>query len=198
MLVSGSFHIIFSQTLRTYNSLMVGSLVRNIWNTGGGRLLEHLQQLLRMSTQSYCISWVIHTLLIVTLANNSSPSCISSKKNFWTASESFKSGNLESLALSLASFCSFVLKAGSWSWGHSAFCGQSRCSTLWRGHCTCLQEGICSGPPSSLNWGMCPARQTAWQWLAQTNNNTLAISSCLSPGQTEKPQSHFYLHFPDD
>ena len=104
-----SFHIIFSQALSTYNSLIVGSLVRSIWNTGGGRVCCHTCStccgcphttiaFVRWSTPFSCSPW----------ASNSSPSCISSRKNFWTASASLRSGNLESPALSLASFCFFL------------------------------------------------------------------------------------------
>ena len=89
--------------------LIVRSLVRSIWNTGGGRVCCHTCStccgcphtavaFVRWSTPFSYSPW----------ASNSSPSCISSRKNFWTASASLRSGNLESPALSLASFCFFI------------------------------------------------------------------------------------------
>ena len=89
--------------------LIVGSLVRSIWNTGGGRVCcntcsnccgcpHTAVAFVRWSTPFSYSPW----------ASNSSPSCISSRKNFWTASAYLRSGNLESPALSLARFCFFL------------------------------------------------------------------------------------------
>jgi hypothetical protein len=74
-----------------------------------------------------------------------------------------------------------VLEACSWSWGHSAFCGRSRCSTRWRGHRTRPRRWRCSGPPSSLDWGV---RRAAAARLA-------AVSSDRSEhaGRSQPPAS---------
>ena len=98
--------------------LIAGNLVRSIWNAGGGRLCcnscsnccgcPHTAiAFVRWSTPFSYSPW----------ASNSSPSCISSRRNFWTASASLRSGNLESPAHSLAnlflsSFSQPVLEVG--------------------------------------------------------------------------------------
>lgn len=96
-------------TFQILTWLIVGSLVRSIWNTGGGRVC--------CNTCSNCCGCPHTAIAFVRWstpfsyspwASNSSPSCISSRKNFWTASASLRSGNLESPALSLASFCFFL------------------------------------------------------------------------------------------
>lgn len=108
--------------------LIVGSLVRSIWNTGGGRVCcrtcssccgcpHTAMALVKWSTPFSYSPW----------ASSSSPSWISSRKNFWTASASFRSGSLESPALSLASFCFFLP-----SWPSSgAPMAQHQCSPLF-------------------------------------------------------------------
>ena len=104
-----SFHIIFSQALSTYNSLT------NCWELSQ----KHLEHWWWKFVATLAVTAVaVHTAIAFVRwstpfsyspwASNSSPSCISSTKNFWTASASWRSGNLESPALSLASFCFFL------------------------------------------------------------------------------------------
>ena len=90
------------------------------WNTGGGRVCCGTCHRCCVSpgTAVALVGWP--TLFSYSpWASPSSPSCVSSRKNFWTASASLKSGGSESPALSLAGFYFFVLSACSWSWGHS-------------------------------------------------------------------------------
>ena len=106
-----SFHITFSQALwaLTIHWLTAGSLVRSIWNTGGGRVCCNPWSKCCgcPHTATACVRWPT-PFSQSPWACNSSPSCVSSRKNFWTASASLRSGNLESPALSLASFCFFL------------------------------------------------------------------------------------------
>ena len=123
------------------------------WNTGGGRVCcsacHHC--CISPGTAVALVGW--STLFSYSpWASPSSPSCVSSRKNFWTASASLKSGSSESPALSLAGFYFFffVLSACSWSWGHSGTLHPRAAMALSRPHPRLLStEGlICAaGPP---------------------------------------------------
>ena len=103
-----SFHSIFSQALSTYSSLIVGSL-----GASGTLVVEEFAATLALTavavhTQQSLLSdgpHPSHTHLELVILP---PSCISSRKTFWTASASFRSSSLESPTLSLASFCLFL------------------------------------------------------------------------------------------
>lgn len=95
--------------------LMLGSLVSNIWKTGGGNVC--------WSTWSSCWGWPHTAIALVKWStpfsnspcdSSSSPSWISSKKNFWTASASFKSGSLVSPDFSLETFFFLLPVRQSW------------------------------------------------------------------------------------
>lgn len=103
VLTSGSVHLL-GQTLHTYSSLTVGSLVRSIWNWGAGIIC--MKQLLRLSPCSNCIGQV--ELLMAPLALTTLHHTISSRKNFWITSACLRSGDLDRSPLSLARFWFFL------------------------------------------------------------------------------------------
>ena len=124
------------------------------WNTGGGRVCCGTCHRCCVSpgTAVALVGWP--TLFSYSpWTSPSSPSCVSSRKNFWTASASLKSGGSESPALSLAGFYFFffVLSACSWSWGHSGAPHPRAAMALsWPPSPSSLHRGadLCSGGPA--------------------------------------------------
>ena len=107
------------------------------------------------------------------------PSCISSRKNFWTVSASLRSSNLESPALSLANFVSSflqpILEVG------VTLGGKDPTYPIGKDPSTHQRHWQCSGLPSSLHWGVGWVSKKPWRGSRRLFLNLRIFCLALDP-----------------